>query len=151
CQQLRAWQAQSDGETRLSISVNVAPRQFAGADLVDDVRDILLKTGLPPGCLQLEIMETIAMQDAERAGQVLAELKALGIRLSIESFALGYSSLSRLRRFPVDTWKIDRFFVSAMEDNRESREIVRAIITLAQTLGLKVVAEGTETQHQIDQ
>ena len=151
CQQLRTWQAQTNGDATLSISVNVAPRQFAGADLVGDVREILLKTGISPNCLQLEIMETIAMQDAERAGRVLSDLKALGIRLSIDDFGVGYSSLSRLRRFPVDTLKIDRVFVSAMEDDRESREIVRAIITLAQTLGLKVVAEGTETQSQIDQ
>ena len=151
CQQLRSWQTQSDRDTTLSISVNVAPRQFAGPDLVNDVSDILLKTGIPPGCLQLEIMETIAMQDAERAERVLCDLKALGVRLGIDDFGVGYSSLSRLRRFPVDTLKIDRVFVSAMEENRESREIVRAIITLAQTLGLKVVAEGTETQPQIDQ
>jgi EAL domain-containing protein (putative c-di-GMP-specific phosphodiesterase class I) len=148
---LRSWQTQSDRDTTLSISVNVAPRQFAGPDLVNDVSDILLKTGIPPGCLQLEIMETIAMQDAERAERVLCDLKALGVRLGIDDFGVGYSSLSRLRRFPVDTLKIDRVFVSAMEENRESREIVRAIITLAQTLGLKVVAEGTETQPQIDQ
>jgi diguanylate cyclase (GGDEF)-like protein/PAS domain S-box-containing protein len=151
CQQLRTWQTQSDRDTTLSISVNVAPRQFAGPGLVDDVRDILLQTGIQPDCLQLEIMETIAMQDAERAERVLCDLKALGVRLGIDDFGVGYSSLSRLRRFPVDTLKIDRVFVSAMEENRENREIVRAIITLAQTLGLKVVAEGTETQPQIEQ
>jgi len=151
CLQLRSWQALTGKDTALSISVNVAPRQFAGPDLVDDVRDILLKTGIPPACLQLEIMETIAMQDAERAERILRDLKALGIRVGIDDFGVGYSSLSRLRRFPVDTVKIDRVFVSAMDENRENHEIVRAIITLAQTLGLKVVAEGTETQRQIDQ
>ncbi len=100
--------------------------------------------------MQIEIIETIAMGDAERSGYVLAQLKALGVRLSIDDFGTGYSSLSRLRRIPVDTLKIDRAFISNMDSDRENREIVRAIITLAHNLGLKVVAEGTETEAHIN-
>ncbi|MGB6678400.1 MAG: EAL domain-containing protein, partial [Terriglobales bacterium] len=102
-----------------------------------------------PGCLQLEIIETIAMGDAEKSGQVLAQLKALGVRLSIDDFGTGYSSLSRLRRIPVDTLKIDRAFIMNMDSDPESHEIVRVIIMLAHNLGLKVVAEGTETEEHI--
>jgi EAL domain-containing protein (putative c-di-GMP-specific phosphodiesterase class I) len=90
------------------------------------------------------------MGDAEKSGHVLSQLKALGVRLSIDDFGTGYSSLSRLRRIPVDTLKIDRAFISHMDTDPESREIVRIIIMLAHNLGLKVVAEGTETQEHIN-
>jgi EAL domain-containing protein (putative c-di-GMP-specific phosphodiesterase class I) len=96
-------------------------------------------------------METIAMGDAEKASAVLAELKALGVRLSIDDFGTGYSSLSRLQRFPVDTLKIDRSFISQMESDPASREMVRIIISLAHNFRLRVVAEGVETQAQADQ
>ena len=109
------------------------------------------EVGLDPRCLQLEIIETIAMGDAEKSGQVLAQLKALGVRLSIDDFGTGYSSLSRLRRIPVDTLKIDRAFIMNMDTDPENREIVRTIIMLAHNLGLKVVAEGTETEAHISQ
>jgi EAL domain-containing protein (putative c-di-GMP-specific phosphodiesterase class I) len=89
------------------------------------------------------------MGDAEKSSHVLSQLKALGVRLGIDDFGTGYSSLSRLRRIPVDTLKIDRAFISNMESDAESREIVRIIIMLAHNLGLKVVAEGTETEAQI--
>jgi EAL domain-containing protein (putative c-di-GMP-specific phosphodiesterase class I) len=91
------------------------------------------------------------MGDAEKSGRVLSELKALGVRLSIDDFGTGYSSLSRLRRIPVDTLKIDRAFIMNMDTDPENHEIVRTIIMLAHNLGLKVVAEGTETQTHIDQ
>jgi EAL domain-containing protein (putative c-di-GMP-specific phosphodiesterase class I) len=96
-------------------------------------------------------METIAMGDADKAGGVLAELKALGVRLSIDDFGTGYSSLSRLQRFPVDTLKIDRSFISQMESDQASREMVRIIISLAHNFRLRVVAEGVETQAQAQQ
>src|SRR6202042_1548633 len=120
-------------------------------DLASEIGKTLAEIGIDPGCLQLEIVETVAMGDAEKSGQVLAQLKGLGVRLSIDDFGTGYSSLSRLRRIPVDTLKIDRAFISHMDSDRESREIVRTIIMLAHNLGLKVVAEGTETEEQVTQ
>jgi EAL domain-containing protein (putative c-di-GMP-specific phosphodiesterase class I) len=132
------------------MSVNITPREFAQPDLASEIRKTLEQTGVDPGCLQLEIIETTAMADAEKSGHVLAQLKALGVRLSIDDFGTGYSSLSRLRRIPVDTLKIDRAFISHMDRDLESREIVRIIIMLAHNLGLKVIAEGTETEEHIN-
>jgi EAL domain-containing protein (putative c-di-GMP-specific phosphodiesterase class I) len=131
------------------MSVNITSREFAQPDLISEIRKSLDQTGVDPGCLQFEIIETIAMGDAEKSGKVLAQLKALGVRLSIDDFGTGYSSLSRLRRIPVDTLKIDRAFISNMDTDPENREIVRTIIVLAHNLGLKVVAEGTEKEEQI--
>jgi EAL domain-containing protein (putative c-di-GMP-specific phosphodiesterase class I) len=131
------------------MSVNITPKEFVQSDLASEIGKTLQQTGVDPSCLQLEIIETIAMGDAEKSGQVLAQLKALGVRLSIDDFGTGYSSLSRLRRIPVDTLKIDRAFIMNMHTDSESREIVRVIIMLAHNLGLKVVAEGTETEEHI--
>ncbi len=150
CERLRSWQAEFPSSPPLTMSVNVTSREFAQADLASEIGKCLDQTGVDPGCLQLEIVETIAMGDAEKSGYVLAQLKALGVRLSIDDFGTGYSSLSRLRRIPVDTLKIDRAFISNMDTDPENREIVRAIILLAHNLGLKVVAEGTETEAHIN-
>jgi len=150
CQHLRSWQSEFPSDSPLTMSVNITSREFVQPDLVSEIRKSLEETGVDPGCLQLEIIETIAMGDAEKSGHVLAQLKALGVRLSIDDFGTGYSSLSRLRRIPVDTLKIDRAFISNMDTDPENREIVRAIIVLAHNLGLKVVAEGTEKEEHID-
>jgi PAS domain S-box-containing protein len=150
CQHLRSWQSEFPSDSPLTMSVNITSREFVQPDLVSEIRKSLDETGVDPGCLQLEIIETIAMGDAEKSGHVLAQLKALGVRLSIDDFGTGYSSLSRLRRIPVDTLKIDRAFISNMDTDPENREIVRAIIVLAHNLGLKVVAEGTEKEEHID-
>ena len=150
CQHLRSWQSEFLCSPPLTMSVNITPREFAQPDLASEIRKSLEQTGVDPGCLQLEIIETTAMADAERSGHVLAQLKALGVRLSIDDFGTGYSSLSRLRRIPVDTLKIDRSFILHMDTDPESREIVRTIIMLAHNLGLKVVAEGTETEEHIN-
>jgi PAS domain S-box-containing protein len=150
CQHLRSWQSEFPSDPPLTMSVNMTSREFAQPDLTGEIRKALEQTGVDPGCLQLEIIETIAMGDAEKSGHVLAQLKALGVRLSIDDFGTGYSSLSRLRRIPVDTLKIDRAFISNMDSDKENREIVRAIIVLAHNLGLKVVAEGTETEEHIN-
>jgi len=150
CQNLRTWQTEFHSRPPLTMSVNISARDFAQPDLASEIRKCLEETGVDPGCLQLEIVETIAMGDAEKSGHVLSQLKALGVRLSIDDFGTGYSSLSRLRRIPVDTLKIDRAFILHMDSDPESREIVRIIIMLAHNLGLKVVAEGTETETHID-
>jgi diguanylate cyclase (GGDEF)-like protein/PAS domain S-box-containing protein len=150
CLQLRSWQAEFPSNPPLSLSVNITSKEFAQPDLVSEIRKSLEQTGVDPACLQFEIIETIAMGDAEKSSRVLAELKALGVRLSIDDFGTGYSSLSRLRRIAVDTLKIDRAFISNMDNDPESSEIVRIIIMLAHNLGLKVVAEGTEREEHIN-
>lgn len=150
CRQLLSWQQLFPSDPPLSLSVNVSPKQFAQADLASQIGDLLLQSGMNPHCVDLEITETIAMADAERSGGVLAQLKALGVGLDIDDFGTGYSSLSRLQRFPVDTLKIDRAFVSRMDTDKETYEIVRIIVMLAHNLGLKVVAEGVETQAQLE-
>jgi EAL domain-containing protein (putative c-di-GMP-specific phosphodiesterase class I) len=151
CQQIQAWQSEFPSSPPLTLSVNITPKEFAQPDLASEIGKTLAQLGFDPGCLQLEIIETIAMGDAEKSGAVLAQLKALGVRMSIDDFGTGYSSLSRLRRIPVDTLKIDRAFIMNMDADPENREIVRTIIMLAHNLGLKVVAEGTETERHIDQ
>ena len=150
CQHLRSWQSEFPSCPPLTMSVNITSREFAQPDLASEIRKTLEETGVDPGCVQLEIVERIAMGDAEKSGHVLSRLKALGVRLSIDDFGTGYSSLSRLHRIPVDTLKIDRAFISSINSDPESREIVRIIIMLAHNLGLKVVAEGTETQEHIN-
>src|SRR5580658_6772277 len=150
CEHLRSWQSEFPSTPPLTMSVNLTSREFAQPDLASEIRKSLEETGVDPICLQLEIIETIAMGDAEKSGYVLAQLKALGVRLSIDDFGTGYSSLSRLRRIPVDTLKIDRAFISNMDSDPENCAIVRAIIILAHNLGLKVVAEGTEREEQIN-
>src|ERR1700677_1007495 len=149
CQQLQAWQSEFPANPPLTMSVNITSKEFAQPDLASEIGKTLAEIGFDPACLQLEIVETIAMGDAEKSGQVLAQLKALGVRLSIDDFGTGYSSLSRLRRIPVDALKIDRAFIMNMDSDPESHEIVRIIIMLAHNLGLKVVAEGTETEEHV--
>jgi len=150
CRQLRSWQELFPSDPPLSVNVNITPKQFAQPDLAAQIGKILQETGLDPSCVNLEITETIAMADADRSALVLSELKALGVRLEIDDFGTGYSSLSRLQHFPVDTLKIDRSFVSRMDTDSETRKIVRLIVMLAHGLGLKIVAEGVETQAQAD-
>ena len=146
CLQLRAWQSQFPSDPPLKISVNITPKEFAQPDLAAQIGTILREVGIAPNSIDVEITETVAMADAQRSGQILAELKALGVHLSIDDFGTGYSSLSRLQAFPVDTLKIDRAFISRIMTDRE---IVRTIIMLAHNLGLKVVAEGAETEEQV--
>ena len=151
CEHLRSWHSQFPTKPLLTMSVNITPKQFALPELASEIGLMLEQTGLDPACLQLEIMETIVMGDPDNAARVLSQLKALGVRLGIDDFGTGYSSLSRLQHFRVDTLKIDRAFISKMDTDAESHEIVRLIIMLAHNLGLKVVAEGTETEEQVNQ
>jgi diguanylate cyclase (GGDEF)-like protein/PAS domain S-box-containing protein len=151
CQHLRSWHSQFPSDPPLMISVNITPKQFAQPDLAAQIEAILEDVGVDPRNVDLEITETSAMADAERSGLVLSELKRVGVHLSIDDFGTGYSSLSRLQSFPVDAIKIDRAFVSKMDTDVETREMVRIIIMLAHNLGLAVVAEGVETEGQMNQ
>ena len=147
--QLRVWHSQFPSDPPLFISVNLTSKQFAQLELAEEIGLLLEQSGLAPTCLRVEITETTTMADEQRAGIALAELKALGIGISIDDFGTGYSSLSRLQGFPVDSLKIDRTFISHMDSDPESREIVHIIVLLAHNLGLKVVAEGTETAEHV--
>jgi PAS domain S-box-containing protein len=150
CLQLRRWQSLFPSDPPLAMCVNVTEKQFAQPDLAFQISETLQETRVDPRCVDLEITENIAMGDAGRSAVVLSELKAVGVRLSIDDFGTGYSSLSRLQRFPVDTLKIDRSFISGIDSDHETREIVRIIVVLAHSLGLKVVAEGIENSEQLE-
>ena len=149
CLQLRAWHSQFPCDPPLTMSVNITPKEFAQPDLAAQIGTILVEVGIHPSSINAEITETIAMAYPERSSLVLSELKALGVHISIDDFGTGYSSLSRLQGFPVDTLKIDRIFISKIDTDSETSEIVRVIITLAHNLGLKVTAEGAETAEQV--
>ncbi|MDQ3130751.1 MAG: EAL domain-containing protein [Acidobacteriota bacterium] len=150
CNQLVNWKRQFPNSP-LMMSVNLSGKHFTNNDLVAQISDILSETGINPADLKLELTESAVMENAERVISMLRELKNLGVQLSIDDFGTGYSSLSYLHRFPIDTLKVDRSFVSEMETGSENGEIVRTIISLAKTLRMNVVAEGIESIHQIHQ
>jgi predicted signal transduction protein with EAL and GGDEF domain len=149
CRQMRAWNLQFPSDPVFTVAVNISGKQFVQPDLVSEVDRILRETRLDPHCLRLELTESVTMREVERAAQIFGELKTLGVRLSMDDFGTGYSSLSYLRRFPLDTLKIDRSFVSEMEGTSESRAIVQMIISLGRSLGMEMVAEGVETAEQV--
>ncbi|HLF85093.1 MAG TPA: EAL domain-containing protein [Blastocatellia bacterium] len=148
CQQLRAWQEQFPSDPPLSISVNLSGKQFSQPDLIECISQILKETGLDAGSLKMEITESAIIENIDAAAMMLKRIKALGIRLSLDDFGTGYSSLSYLHRFPIDTLKIDRSFVSRINLPKNA-EIVKTILTLAGNLGMDVVAEGVETREQV--
>jgi predicted signal transduction protein with EAL and GGDEF domain len=134
CRQAHEWHMRFVTDPLLTATVNVSPRQFAQSNIVADVKSALQESGLDPWALQLEITESVAMSDPQKAARIFSERKNLGVRLSIDDFGTGHSSLSRLRGFPVDVLKIDRSFISAIEHDGDSREIARLIITLGHHL-----------------
>jgi len=148
CRQAVAWHTRSFDEPRLAISVNLSARQFQHANLVGDIRQVLLETGLDPRTLKLEITESALMEDAESAAATMRTLKELGIQLAIDDFGTGYSSLSYLRRFPLDTLKIDRSFVDGLGQDSQDTAIVQGIVALARTLNLSITGEGIEVVEQ---
>jgi EAL domain-containing protein (putative c-di-GMP-specific phosphodiesterase class I) len=147
CRQTKLWQDET-GRSDLSISVNLSGRQISDPDLVSDVARALATSSLDPACLTLEITETSLVRDVEATVAAFRALKSLGIRLAIDDFGTGYSSLSYLRQFPIDTLKIDRSFVAALDEGVESSALVRSILDLSETLRLETVAEGIETDEQ---
>lgn len=149
CGQLRKWQS-ALGRESLTMSVNLSGKQLTQTDLIQQIESTLQQTGLNPTWLRLEITESVVMENAELATNTLLQLRKLGVHLSIDDFGTGYSSLSYLHRFPVNTLKIDRSFIGRMAKGDENSEIVRTICTLANNLGMEVVAEGVETREQLE-
>jgi EAL domain-containing protein (putative c-di-GMP-specific phosphodiesterase class I) len=145
--QCRRWE---DAGHPLSVAVNLSARSLLDADLVEDIARVLSVSGVDPSRLVLEITETSVMSDAEYAMRVLNRLSAMGLTLAMDDFGTGYSSLSYLKRLPVDEVKIDKSFVLNMQEDENDAVIVRSIIDLAGNLGLRVVAEGIETESAWD-
>jgi len=142
------WGARVGAKQGLRVGVNLSTRQFADLKLVDAVTRALKESGLAPQRLELEISETTAMQHNEPALSTLGKLKALGVSVAIDDFGTSYSSLVNLKRYPVDTLKIDKSLIGAIPEDADSKEIVIAVVELAHALGLKVVGEGVETEEQ---
>jgi diguanylate cyclase (GGDEF)-like protein len=149
CHQVRDWQNQHPMDTPLTVSVNLSARQFRYPELVEEVAEVLSETALDPRDLILEVTESAAMEDALSTITIFRELKGLGVKLAIDDFGSGYSSLSYLKRFPVDVLKVDRSLVTGIERYPANVAIVSAIITLAHGLGLKVIVEGVETAGEL--
>lgn len=146
CHQTMEWQRQ--GLPPISMAVNLSPRQFTHDGLLASIEEVLTATGMPPQLLQLEITEGMAMQNVERSIEVLKALKGRGVHLAIDDFGTTYSSMSFMKRFPVDTLKIDGSFVRNLPADTDDKAIADAIIGLGRALGLTIVAEGVETAEQ---
>jgi diguanylate cyclase (GGDEF)-like protein len=147
CARTKAWQGR--GLRHLSVAVNLSARQFADSTLLSKLTRIIHISGLDPSLLELEITESVVMSNAEGAVSVLEQLKSLGVQIAIDDFGTGYSSLAYLKRFPIDTLKIDRSFIRDIPADSGDMKITRAIIAMAHSLRLKVVAEGVETAEQL--
>jgi diguanylate cyclase (GGDEF)-like protein len=148
CRQGSIWQQR--GPRAIRIAVNLAPSQFRLADLAGQIRRALDGSGLDPALLEVELTETAVMSDAEESVRILEAISRMGVLVSVDDFGTGYSSMSYLRRFPIDKLKIDRCFIEQMTARPEDASIVSAIISLAHSLRLKVIAEGVETTEQVD-
>ena len=148
CEQLRVWQR--EGLQVVPISVNVSGRQFQHKDLVQSITGIITDAGIDPGLIELELTESSLMTNPHEANILLHSLKAFGVQISVDDFGTGYSSLAYLKRFRIDSLKIDRSFVHDVTHDNDDAAIVRAVITLAHSLKLNVVAEGVETEEQLE-
>lgn len=148
CRQLKSWH---QAKVRVpKVSVNISARQFSDGQLGTRIATILKETGLPPACLELELTESILMREVSEAMQILAGLKNLGLSIAVDDFGTGYSSLNYLKQFPIDVLKIDRTFVDGLPSGEQDAQIARAIIAMAHSLNLAVIAEGVETHEQLD-
>ncbi|EAZ90844.1 hypothetical protein CY0110_25476 [Crocosphaera chwakensis CCY0110] len=150
CDQLRVWQSEFAHNLSLSINVNLSAIQLKQVDLVKQIKTVLKNTNIDPRYLKLEITESCLLQKNGSSVELLHNLKALGIQLCVDDFGVGYSSLSRLHEFPIDTLKIDRSFLRRTEEAK-NWETVKLVIALAHSLGMTVVAEGIETEKQLEQ
>jgi len=150
CTQLARWQKVAYSNRQLIVSVNISGKHLSYQSLLVDVEMALEAAKLSPSSLKLEITESAAMENAEQTIRMLSHLKSLGVQLSIDDFGTGYSSLSYLHRLPVDTLKIDRSFVNTVGENGEDSEILQTIVSLAKNLKMRVIAEGIETESQLN-
>jgi EAL domain-containing protein (putative c-di-GMP-specific phosphodiesterase class I) len=148
CLQNVVWQDQ--GLPHLSMAVNLSPRQFHDEHLIADLTQILADTGMDAQLLELEIHESLLMRDVEKTLSILTQLKEMGIRVAIDDFGTGYLSLSTLKRFPIDTIKIDRSFIRDSAHADDDMDLTEAIVAMGRTLSLTVVAQGVETKEQAD-
>lgn len=148
CKQTMLWQKQ--GFPNLIISVNVSVRQLEDSNFIDSVLEILKETELDPRCLELEVTESI-FADVKNAASILQELRSMGIKISVDDFGTGYSSLSYIKHLPIDILKVDGSFIRDIHSNDESKAIVNAIITLANAIGLNVIAEGIELEEHVEE
>jgi len=151
CLQMHRWQEQFPGYRDLFINVNISQKQFAQPEFVQRMRRMLKETGLDPACLNLEITENVLMEDAEAMIAMLNRLRELGVGLHVDDFGKGFSSLSYLQQFPIDTLKIDYTFINRIGTNGDHLEIVKTILVLARELGVDTIAEGIETENQLAQ
>jgi EAL domain-containing protein (putative c-di-GMP-specific phosphodiesterase class I) len=149
CSQVAQWQTAHPLLPPLRLNFNLSVRQLVDPDLIVDVRNALIGSGLPASSLTLEITESMLMRDLEAAAEQLARLKQLGVTLAIDDFGTGYSSLGYLQHLPVDTVKIDRSFIQALGSDDADPALVRAVVDLAGSLGLDTVAEGIEEGQQL--
>ena len=147
CAQNVAWQRL--GLPPVTVAVNLSARQFFDQNLLQDIADALEESGLAPELLEFELTETMVMQNAERAATVLAAMKKLVVRLTIDDFGIGFASLANLKHFSVDTMKVDRSFIRDLSQDSEDRAITQAIVTMGKSLQLNVVVEGVETEEQM--
>jgi diguanylate cyclase (GGDEF)-like protein len=148
CRQLVAWQAR--GLPKLRVSVNLSARQFHETDLLKRAQTVLEATALDPETLEFEITESVAMEDAQRSTEIMQRLREVGIRFCLDDFGTGYSSLGYLKRFPIDTLKIDKSFVTDVMSKSDDATLVKTVISMAHNLSLDVCAEGTETKEQLE-
>jgi diguanylate cyclase (GGDEF)-like protein/PAS domain S-box-containing protein len=146
CAQNVAWQR--EGLPPLCTAVNLSARQFAHEGLLEDIAAALEQSGMRPALLELELTESMVMQNPLEASRMLAAIKKIGVRIAIDDFGLGYASLAQIKRFPIDTLKVDRSFIRDIAKNAEDRAVTEAVIAMGKTLSLTVVAEGVETQEQ---
>ncbi len=148
CQQIAAWRRA--GIDPVPVSVNLSSHQFRTRKLVQTVDRALKDSGIEPSLLELELTESTLMSDQANVVEDLAELRRRGLRISIDDFGTGYSSLSYLRKFPIDALKIDRSFIRDVTTDRDNAAITSAIVSMAKALNLRVIAEGVETQEQLE-
>lgn len=151
CHQMAVWQSQFPAAASLKVSVNLSVKQLRDVDLVAQIQQVLQDTGLPAHSLALEITESILMEDIEGINQLLEQLRAYDIQISIDDFGTGFSSLSYLHRLPVNNLKIDRSFISNLLDSQRNLNVTKTIIALADELGINAIAEGLESEEQLQQ